>query len=86
MDTAESDTPFRRTKIVLEILLEQYYQISHEQIRNELVTILIGIHVRYLFYSTSVILFLKCNKIDMYSFTSAILGAIILLTPLLSLF
>jgi len=33
---------FRKMKTVIEILLGHYHEISHEQIRDELVTIMIG--------------------------------------------
>lgn len=38
----EDNLTFCRTKTVIEILLEHYHEISHEQIRDELITILIG--------------------------------------------
>lgn len=38
----EDELIFRKTKTVIEILLGHYHEISHEQIRDELVTIMIG--------------------------------------------
>lgn len=41
LDT-ENDVMGRKTKPVIEILLERHHEMSYEQIRDELITILIG--------------------------------------------
>lgn len=38
----DDDDICRKTKTVIEILLGNYHEMSHEQIRDELVTIMIG--------------------------------------------
>jgi len=44
VDDDDNDT-FRKTKTVIEILLGHYYEMSHAQIRDELVTIMIGKYI-----------------------------------------
>lgn len=41
IETGNEDV-FRKTKTVIEILLENYHEMSREQIRHEIVTIMIG--------------------------------------------
>lgn len=54
VETGDEDI-CRKTKTVIEILLENYHEMSHEQIRDELVTIMIGkykniyIHTSYIY-------------------------------------
>lgn len=42
IETDEEDIFCQKTKTVIEILLENYHKMSYEQIRYELVTIMIG--------------------------------------------
>lgn len=46
-DGGEDEDFGRKTKTVIEILLENYHEMSHEQIRYELVTIMIGKYTRF---------------------------------------
>lgn len=38
----ESDNIFQKPKTVIEILLGNYHEMTHEQVRDELITIMIG--------------------------------------------
>lgn len=45
----DDDDNCRKTKTVIEILLGNYHEMSHEQIRDELVTIMIGKYKIYIY-------------------------------------
>jgi len=42
----EDEEICRKTKTVIEILIGNYHEMSHEQIRDELVTIMIGKYIK----------------------------------------
>lgn len=46
VENNDEDDICRKTKTVIEILIENYHEMSHAQIRDELVTIMIGKYVQ----------------------------------------